>query len=114
MAGGTIVSWKKFDAHQIIENISKYKTTFILLVPAMARMILGLPNLEKYDLSSVRNIILTASIVPVPLKKQVLENFPNAQIIDGYGLTENTSSVAMSAVSTSSIAILSFRTMDKV
>jgi len=97
MAGGTIVSWKKFDAHQIIENISKYKTTFILLVPAMARMILGLPNLEKYDLSSVRNIILTASIVPVPLKKQVLEIFPNAQIIDGYGLTENTSSVAMCA-----------------
>ena len=96
LVGGTIMSWKKFDAQQIIESIPKYKVTFILLVPAMARMILGLPNLEKYDLSSMRHIVLTASIVPVPLKKQVLGLFSNAQILDGYGITENSSAVTCS------------------
>jgi fatty-acyl-CoA synthase len=96
LVGGTIMSWKKFDAQELIENIPKYKATFMLLVPAMARMILGLPDRAKYDLSSVRNIVLTAAIVPVPLKKQVLELFSNAQILDGYGITENSSAVTCS------------------
>ncbi len=53
------------------------------------------PIIEIDDVSSVRNVLLTAATVPVPLKEQALEVFPNAQILDGYGLTENTSAVTM-------------------
>jgi acyl-CoA synthetase (AMP-forming)/AMP-acid ligase II len=97
VVGGTIVSWKKFDASRVLEAISKYKTTFLLLVPAMARMLFALPPIKTNDVSSVRNVLLAAETFPVPLKMRALEFFPNAQILDGYGITENTSSVTMLA-----------------
>ena len=93
LLGGTVISWKKFDAARLLDAISKYRATFIILVPAMARMLFELPDIKRHDVSSVRNVLLTAATVPVPLKKQALEVFHNAQIIDGYGLTENCSAV---------------------
>ena len=95
VVGGTIISWKKFDAARIMAAIEKYRTTFIIMVPAMARMAFELQNVDRMDLSSVRYLLLTAATVPVPLKKQALGFFRNAQILDGYGLTENSSAVTM-------------------
>jgi acyl-CoA synthetase (AMP-forming)/AMP-acid ligase II len=95
LVGGTIISWKKFEVYRILEGITKYKGTFIILVPAMARMLFELPHIKMHDVSSVRNVLLTAATVPVPLKKEALGVFRNAQILDGYGLTENTSAVTL-------------------
>jgi len=95
MVGGTIVSWKNFDAAQTMEAVSKYKGTFLLLVPAMARMIFDLPDLEKYKVDSLNKCLLTAAPVSESMKKRALKLFYNAKIIDGYGLTENTSATTM-------------------
>ena len=93
LLGGTVISWEKFDAARLLDALSKYRATFIIMVPAMARMLFALPNINTADVSSVKNVLLTAAVVPVPLKKQTMEVFHNAQIIDGYGLTENCSAV---------------------
>ena len=95
MVGATFITWKAFDARKVMAAVSKYRASFICLVPAMFRMILQLPELDTYDVSSLRSVFLTAANVPVEMKKQALQLFQNAQIIDGYGLTEMTSNVAM-------------------
>jgi acyl-CoA synthetase (AMP-forming)/AMP-acid ligase II len=95
LVGGTYITWKNFSAQGTMEAVERYKATFICLVPAMTRMIMALPGIEKYDVSSLRNVLLFAANVPVEMKKRALEIFYNAQIIDGYGLTENTSATTM-------------------
>jgi len=95
MVGGTFISWKKFDAARTMEAVSRYKVTFLQLVPAMARMIFDLPNLKKYDVGSLDTCMLGAAPVSVAMKKKALTLFYNAKIIDGYGLTENTSATTM-------------------
>ncbi len=95
MVGGTFVTWKSFDARRVLEAISRVRPSFLCLVPAMFRMILQLPDLQSFDVSSLKSVFLTAANVPVEMKKQALSLFKNAQIIDGYGLTEMTSNVSM-------------------
>ncbi|MFC1886882.1 class I adenylate-forming enzyme family protein [Thermodesulfobacteriota bacterium] len=95
MVGGTIVSWKQFDAARTMAAVSKYRGTFLLLVPAMAEMIFDLPDLDKYKVDSLQKCLLTAAPVSDEMKKRALKLFFNARIIDGYGLTENTSATTM-------------------
>jgi acyl-CoA synthetase (AMP-forming)/AMP-acid ligase II len=95
MVGGTFLSWKTFDAQKVMQAVANYKATFICLVPFMFRTILQLPDLQSYDVGSLRSVFLTAANVPVEMKLQALDLFRGAQIIDGYGLTEMTSNVAM-------------------
>jgi acyl-CoA synthetase (AMP-forming)/AMP-acid ligase II len=95
MVGGTFLTWKTFDAQKVMQAVANYKATFICLVPFMFRTILQLSDLQSYDVSSLRSVFLTAANVPVEMKLQALDLFRGAQIIDGYGLTEMTSNVAM-------------------
>lgn len=92
-AGGTIVSWKNFNAARVLEGITKYKATYLNIVPAMARMILALPGIKAHDVSSLRHLRMGAAMVPDSLVKQASEVFPNSQVHKGYGITENSSSV---------------------
>jgi len=89
--GSTFISMRSFDAKKMLDWIQKYRVTYICIVPAMANMIFQLENLSEYDLSSVRECLVTAAITPVEVKKKVAEVFFNAGLIDGYGLTEATS-----------------------
>ena len=91
LLGCTYISMKNFDAVKSLEMIQKYGVTYMLMVPAMAQMIFQVKDLPAYDLSSVRECLITAAIVPVSVKKKVTEVFPNAGLVDGYGLTEATS-----------------------
>ena len=95
MVGGTFVSWKKFDAARTMETLSEYNVTFLQLVPAMARMIFDLPGVETCDVTSLDKCMIGAAVVPVEMKKRAMQIFGNAEIIDGYGLTENTSATTM-------------------
>ena len=89
--GSTFISMRNFDAKRVLDLIQEYRVTYICMVPAMANMIFQIENLSEYDLSSVRECLVTAAITPVAVKRKVAEVFLNAGLIDGYGLTEATS-----------------------
>ncbi len=89
--GSTFISLRNFEAQKVLDLIQKYRVTYLCMVPAMANMIFQLESLAKYDLSSVRECLVTSAITPVAVKKKVAEVFFNAGLIDGYGLTEATS-----------------------
>jgi len=89
--GSTFISMKNFDAEVMLNLIQKYGVTYVCIVPAMANMVFQSKHYSDYDLSSVREALVTAAITPVELKKRVAKLFPNAGLVDGYGLTEATS-----------------------
>ena len=93
---GTSILIKTFDPRKVMEIIEKEKVTVISGAPAMYHLLLALPNIERYDTSSVTKCTTGASILPDKTKERLLELFPNANgIYDLYGCTEASPSITI-------------------
>jgi fatty-acyl-CoA synthase len=77
-----------FDPAYIMKTIEEEKMDVILLVPVMAFFILLLPDLDKYDTSSLRVWISGAAILPTETRRQIMQHFPRVNIFDLFGQTE--------------------------
>ncbi|KAL9445756.1 hypothetical protein AB3S75_013609 [Citrus x aurantiifolia] len=91
-SGSTIVVLSKFDMHEMLSSISKYRATYLPLVPPiLVALISGADQIRsKYDLSSLQSVLSGGA----PLSREVIEGFvqkyPKVRILQGYGLTEST------------------------
>ncbi|XP_024627525.1 4-coumarate--CoA ligase-like 5 isoform X2 [Medicago truncatula] len=89
--GSTIVVLSKFEMHDMLSSIEKFKVTFLPLVPPIFVAMLNNADAikRKYDLSSLHTVLCGGA----PLSKEVTEGFvdkyPNVAILQGYGLTES-------------------------
>ncbi|MFC1824147.1 long-chain-fatty-acid--CoA ligase [Thermodesulfobacteriota bacterium] len=72
---GRCVIIDHFDPKLLLETIQKEKVTATFLVPTMIYVLLDDPDLNKYDLSTMRNIIYGASAIAPERLKQALETF---------------------------------------
>jgi fatty-acyl-CoA synthase len=77
-----------FDPAYIMKTIEEEKIDVILLVPVMAFFILLLPDLDKYDTSSLRVWVSGAAILPTETRRQIMQHFPRVNIFDLFGQTE--------------------------
>jgi len=73
--GATIVIHKKFDDTLVLETIAREKVTYTCLVPAMIIRLLEHPDLDKYDLSSLRTIAYTGAPIPFEALRRGVEHF---------------------------------------
>ena len=73
--GATIVIHKKFDEIPTLETIEREKVTYTCLVPAMIIRLLEHPDLDKYDLSSLRTIAYTGAPIPFEALRRGVERF---------------------------------------
>lgn len=88
LVGSTVIIHKVFDPVAIMETVAREKVTTLLLIPAMWNFLLQVPDLDKYDVSSVRTAATGAAIMPLSLKKRLLQIFPGLQLYDAFGQTE--------------------------
>jgi long-chain acyl-CoA synthetase len=74
-AGQTIVLMERFSAETFLELVERYQVTSAHMVPTMFVRLLGLPQAtkERYDLSSLRNIVHAAAPCPPEVKQQMLD-----------------------------------------
>ena len=87
MLGARHVFNPMFNPVQVLQTIQAEKITVTVLVPTMVNAVLNHPDVDKYDLSSIRRIIYGASPMPVELLKKGLQKW--GQIFaQGYGMTE--------------------------
>ncbi len=77
-----------FNPEQTLEYISRERITRCQMVPTMIHSLLQVPDVKKFDLSSLRLILYAGAPMPVELLKRALEVFPCgfAQL---YGQTES-------------------------
>lgn len=86
-AGATVVLLPRFEPVAVLEQIEKHRCTTLPGAPPMYVAWVNHPDLDKYDLSSLRLAGSGAAALPV----QVLEGFrarTGVEISEGYGLTE--------------------------
>jgi acyl-CoA synthetase (AMP-forming)/AMP-acid ligase II len=87
MVGGTVVVVRKPDLGGILRLIQDERCTHINLVPTLLGWMLSLPNLDDYDLSSLRLISYAGSPMPPDVLRKCINKFGNI-FLQGYGLTE--------------------------
>ena len=87
--GGTVVLEKSFTyPYQVIEVMIKEKVTGFPGVPTIFAILLGLKDLPKWDLSSLRYMTNTAAALPASHIRRLRELFPAVRLYSMYGLTE--------------------------
>ncbi|MFH1655213.1 MAG: AMP-binding protein [Candidatus Omnitrophota bacterium] len=86
--GITTVMMERFIPLEFLKNIQKYKLTCFWLVPPMYYAILQLKEFDKFDLTSLRWVVVFGA----PSSPAVLKRFhkvcPNAHFLNGWGMTE--------------------------
>ena len=95
LSGAAHVYLPRFEPELLLQTIEKFRVTFALLVPTIIMIILESGLVEKYDLSSLKQLIYGASSMPAKWIKKTIETFPNVEIAQGYGLTETAPLLSM-------------------
>jgi len=72
----------------VLQLVQEEKATDLNVVPTQMINLLALPNIEKYDLSSLKRIWYGASPMPKELLKRGMERF-GAIFMQGYGQSES-------------------------
>jgi acyl-CoA synthetase (AMP-forming)/AMP-acid ligase II len=92
--GRTIALMRQFDEKEWFETVQREKATRVMVVPTMLKRIVEHPDLAKYDLSSVRVITYGAAACPYEVLKKTIESFPGRALINAFGGTETSSTIA--------------------
>jgi len=78
----------KFTPQSFCELVQTEKVTTCAMVPTMLAMIIGYPDIDKYDLSTLTNMTIGGGALPLGLKQKAEKVFPSMKAGGGYGMTE--------------------------
>ncbi len=87
LAGMEIILMPKFSARGMAKTIHKHRPTVTAAVPTILVALSNLPDVDKYDFTSLKAVWVGAA----PLTEAIKENFEartGGRAIEGYGLTE--------------------------
>src|SRR5699024_10380129 len=88
MFGSEMILLPKFDATEVLKTIEQLKPTLFPGAPTIYIGLLNHPDINKYDLSSIKACI--SGSAPLPLDVQTkFEEITGGRIVEGYGLTES-------------------------
>jgi len=90
--GGTVMAYNmvSFNPENLLKTFSDHKVSFTSLVPTHYIMLLALPDdvKKKYDLTSVKKLLISSAPARKDTKLGVLKMFPNSELNEAYGSTE--------------------------
>ncbi|MDY6941982.1 MAG: class I adenylate-forming enzyme family protein [Pseudomonadota bacterium] len=93
-AGITQLVLPKFDPEQLLASIDRYKATSVMAVPTMLNLAMKHPKLKDYDYSSLKFVFFGAAPIQPDTVRKMMEVWPRAMMLNGYGLTEGGANAA--------------------
>ncbi|MDW7740309.1 MAG: long-chain fatty acid--CoA ligase [Bacillota bacterium] len=87
LSGAKLVLLPRFVLEDVLKTIDKQKPTLFPGVPTIYVAINNAPNLDKYDIKSIRVCISGAAPLPVEVQQQ-FEKITGGRLVEGYGLSE--------------------------
>jgi fatty-acyl-CoA synthase len=90
MQGGTHVMLRQFDLIALLDLIQKYRATYLFGVPLIFNALINLPNIDQYDLSSIKYFLTGGSAISPALIQAMQEKLGKGKTLSvvGYGMTE--------------------------
>ncbi len=80
---------KQFNPVMALEMIAKERVNRIQGISTLYNMILRVPDIDRYDLSSIHTLGSGAETMPDETRNRLKKTFRKASIIEGYGMTES-------------------------
>ncbi len=93
--GATIIPHAVFDVPSVMQRVDEERVTMLPGPPAIYQTILDHPELDKYDLSTLRLAVTGSATVPVEMIRRMGSELTFQTIVTGYGLTETTGIATM-------------------
>ena len=89
LVGATVVIMRKFDAEDALRHIERHRCTTTFMAPTLLKRIVDLPAdvRARYDVRSMRSIVVAAAPCPMRVKEQIIAMF-GPVLYEFYGSTE--------------------------
>jgi fatty-acyl-CoA synthase len=97
LAGGKHVMIHQFIPAEVFRLVERERVQECFLVPTMAAALLNCADRDKYDLSSLRRVVIGGAASSPTLVREVEEKF-GCDCISGYGLTETSPVLSFSPI----------------
>jgi len=95
ITGATIVPHPVFDVPSVMRRVDEERISMLPGAPAIYQTILDHPDLDRFDLSTLRLAVTGAATVPVEMVRRMASELTFKTIVTGYGLTESTGIATM-------------------
>jgi len=86
--GATILPMPVFDVATVLATVEREKVTVLPGAPTIYQSLLDSPDVDRFDLSSLRVAVTGAADIPVALIERIRADLPFERVLTGYGLTE--------------------------
>ncbi len=86
--GITLVLMERFNPVEFLRHVQEYKVTCFHVVPAMYMAFLTLKNIDKFDLASIRWMVVFGAPNSPDMMRLFHKNCSNARLLNGWGMTE--------------------------
>jgi fatty-acyl-CoA synthase len=96
IGGGTCVLIPMFNPPEIIETMKNYRNTIATGVPTMHSLLLMNENFQTVNTDSIRLVITGGSNAEPALLERLHASYPNATVMNLYGLSESSGAVVLS------------------
>ncbi|MFM1723802.1 class I adenylate-forming enzyme family protein [Rhodococcus sp. PAM 2766] len=94
-SGRRIVQMPNFDEREWVRLVREQEITHAMVVPTMLARIVDVLAEDGNGLPSLRHLSYGGGRMPLPVIERALELLPEVDFVNGYGLTETSSSVAV-------------------
>ncbi len=85
---GTMILLPRPDLVEILKAIQKYRVTIFSGVPTLYAALIAHPEINRYDLKSIKFCISGAAPLPPEVQKKFID-LTGGVLVEGYGLTES-------------------------
>jgi fatty-acyl-CoA synthase len=93
--GACLCPIEAFDPRRVLETVHRERCTALYGVPTMFIAELECPDLERFDLASLRTGVMAGSLCPEPLMRRVMTDMHLSEIAIAYGMTESSPGITM-------------------
>ncbi|KAJ0778384.1 putative AMP-dependent synthetase/ligase, AMP-binding enzyme domain, ANL domain-containing protein [Helianthus annuus] len=93
--GNAVVSMGKFDFIGMLKNVEKYRVTHLWVVPPVFLALAKQDVVNKFDLSSLKQIGSGAAPLGKELMEECVKKLPHVMALQGYGATETTGIISV-------------------
>jgi long-chain acyl-CoA synthetase len=86
--GGTSIVLRTFSTEAFISAVREFRVDFLVSVPSVYWLVMEHPEFHSFDRSTVRFLACGGAPTPPALISKIAKAFPQARLVNGYGLTE--------------------------
>ena len=87
-SGAVSVFVPLFEPAAVLDAIERYRVDYTVMVPVMISLLMNDPSFRAERIASLRTLVYGASPMPAGLLTRLRNEFPDIDLLQGYGMTE--------------------------